>query len=120
MFDFNLTRDAGITHLQLRGRLHSDEDVDLLTETFAFVQPDEHLIVDFSDVSHLVGKCALLVYDTLIRRAVMAETVVVSPREEISMQLVLHDVDRVSPIVQHVDDAMEILEGSWARRRQPH
>jgi len=119
MFDFNLTRDSGTTLLQLSGRLHTDEDVDLLTETFAFVQPDEHLVLDVSDVTHVVGKCAILIHDLLIRRSVVAETVVVSPHEEISMQLVLHDVDRVSPIVHSLDEATEILERSWARRRQP-
>ena len=120
MFDFNLSHDSGFCVLELRGRLHSDEDVDQLTEVFAFVQPDEHLILDLRNLTHLVGRCAILVHDLLIRRAVMAETVVVSTREEVSMQLVLHDVDRVSPIVQSFDHATQILEGSWAGRRQPH
>ncbi len=52
-------------------------------------------------------------------RAVMAENVVVSPREAVSLQLVLHDVDRVSPIVSAVEDAVAILDSRWAARRHP-
>jgi hypothetical protein len=36
------------------------------------------------------------------------------------MQLVLHDVDRVCPIVPTIEDATEILEPTWVTRRQPH
>jgi hypothetical protein len=35
----------------------------------------------------------------------------------VSMQLVLHDVDRVSPIVPTEQEATAILDGRWANRR---
>jgi hypothetical protein len=31
------------------------------------------------------------------------------------MELVLHDIDRLCPIVPTVDDAIEILDARWVR-----
>jgi hypothetical protein len=120
MFDFRFSRDSGITLLHLTGSIEGDEDLDRLTESFAFVQPNDHLILDVSAVHALDDVAAMTLHDTLMRRAVMAETVVVSQHGEVSLQLVLHDVDRACPIVRTVGEAVAILDSRWANRRQIH
>jgi ABC-type transporter Mla MlaB component len=119
MFDFKLTREPEATVLDVSGAVIGDEDRDLLNETFAFVQPDDNLILDLSDLNALDPAAAILLHDVLMRRSIMAESVIVSGRPGVSMQLVLHDVDRVCPIVSNVDSAIDILDRPWPRRRLP-
>jgi hypothetical protein len=120
VFDFKLTRDPEVARLRIDGDLSGGADTDLLGEALALVQPTEHLVLNLNDVGELDSPTAILIHDTLMRRSVMAETVVVCQRERVSMQLVLHDVDRVSPIVRTEQEAMEIVDSSWSRRRLPH
>lgn len=115
MFGFQLSRESGPAVLHVTGEVAGADDCDVLKEALAFVQPDDDLILDLSDLTQLDADAAKLLHDVLLRRAVIAESVVVSPREEISMQLVLHDVDRVCPIVPRVDDATDILDPQFTR-----
>jgi hypothetical protein len=120
MFDFKLARESGPAVLQLNGEIVGHEDFDVLKEAFALIPPDDHLILDLRDVSCADAGAADLLHDVLIRRAAIAESVVVSSHEDVSMQLVLHDIDRVCPIVSKMADATEIIDRPWANRRQPH
>jgi anti-anti-sigma regulatory factor len=118
MFDFNLSRESGTTFLRLNGSVEGGGDLDRLTESFAFVQPNDHLILDLTDVDVIDSAAVMTLRDILFVRAVLSETVVVSTRPEVSLQLVVHDVDRLSPIVCSLDEATAILEERWANRRQ--
>ena len=120
MVDFKLTRESGTTLLQLNGAVLDDDDADVLTEAFALVPSDEHLVLDVTEMKELDARSATLVHDTLTRRAVGGQTVVVSREANVSMQLVLHDVDRVSPIVRTQQQAMQILDRSRGPRPLPH
>jgi hypothetical protein len=120
MFEFSLVRRTDYTLLHICGDVVDNDDVELLSEALVFVLPDDHLVLDLSGVNQLSASGAILIHDNLIRRAVIAETAVVSSHESVSMQLVLHDVDRVSPIVHTIADAQDILDKPWTRRRQPH
>ena len=115
MFGFHLSRDAGPAILHVTGEVVGHEDRGVLKEAFAFVQPDDDLIVDLSDLTELDADAAGLLHDVLLHRAPTAESIVVSPGEEVSMQLVLHDVDRVCPIVPTIEAAREILDPSPTR-----
>jgi anti-anti-sigma regulatory factor len=117
MLDFDLQRDSGRTHLKFHGVLAGDDDADALRESFAFVAPDDHLILDLGDVDRLDDSVAMGLRDMIAKRTAIAETVVVSTTNRVSMQLVLHDVDRVSPIVPTEQEATAILDGRWANRR---
>jgi hypothetical protein len=120
MFEFRLSRDSDPAIYHLSGEIVSDADIDVLNESFAFIQPDDHLIVDLRDLADLTPGAAVLLHELLMSRAALAESVVVSSREDVSMQLVLHDIDRVCPIVTTIEDAVSILDRPWARRRLPH
>lgn len=117
MFDFQLSRESDITTVHFTGEIQGEDDRDLVNEAFAFIQPDDLLMLDVSGLETLDAAAADLLYELLARRAVVAESVVVSARAEISMQLVLHDIDRVCPIVRAAQDAIAILDRPWAMRR---
>ena len=117
MFDIELNREPDITTLCLRGKLDGLADTDHLVEAFALVPPSDHLVVDLSAVEALDAIGALTLRDILASRSVIAETIVVSPSDAVSMQLVLHDVDRTSPIVRSIEEARHILDRPWAGRR---
>jgi hypothetical protein len=112
-----LIRDSGRTLLRLKGDLLGPADADHLGEAFALVQPDDHLVLDLTQSTALDDRAAMLLRSILGSRAAIAENVVVSPRVRVSLELVLHDIDRVSPIVSSVEDAIAILDSRWARRR---
>jgi anti-anti-sigma regulatory factor len=120
MFEFQLSREPEITRLNVSGTIIGDQDFDVLNEAFAFVQPADNLILDLSEVRDVDPSVMMLLHDVLMRRAVLAESVVVSTRPALSMELVLYDVDRVCPIVTNVDLAIDILHRPWAKRRLPH
>jgi len=120
MFDFKLTRESEATVLDVSGAIIGDEDRDILSETFAFVEPDDNLILDLSELHALDPGAAILLHDVLMRRAILAESVIISARPAVSMQLVLHDVDSVCPIVSNIDLATDIIDRPWAKRRLPH
>jgi anti-anti-sigma regulatory factor len=120
MFEIQLSREPEVSRLNLTGTITGDQDCDILNEAFAIVQPTDNLILDLSEVRDLDPGAAVVLHDVLTRRAIMAESVVVSTRPEVSMQLVLHDLDRVCPIVTTADAANDILDRPWAKRRLPH
>jgi hypothetical protein len=117
MFDIELSRESEIAVLRLKGSLDGLGDTDHLQEAFAFVQPDDHLVLDLTETSTIDAFAALTLRDILGVRSIVAETIIVSPIDTVSMHLVLHDVDRVSPIVPSFDEALAILERRWAGRR---
>jgi hypothetical protein len=116
MLSFSLIRHARMTVLQLNGEVRADGQLDALCDAFAFVPPDEELVLELSETTALDARSASLIHDVLMTRAVTARTVVVSPRAQISMQLVLHNVDRASSIVPTMGDALDILARPLAAR----
>ena len=120
MLGFHLSRDSGPAVLHLTGELVSPEDCDVLKVAFAFVQPDYDLIIELSELTDLDVAAAELLRDELMRRAAMAESVMVSPREHVLTELARHNVDRVCPIVSTMEGATARLDRSSAKRHQPH
>jgi hypothetical protein len=118
MLDFDLRRDTGRSWLRLHGHLDHAEDADAAREAFAFVVPDDHLILDLTDVTAIAPEVVDAFAEQMLERSAIAECVVVSPVGEVSMQLVLRDVDRLSPIVRSLDEATDILDTRWAARRR--
>ncbi len=109
MFDIDVIRERGRTLLRLDGTIDGPTD-DLLLEAFAFVQDEDHLILDLSFVSGIDRRGVGCIYALIESRSDVAETVIVSPGELVSMPLVLHNVDRVSSIVRSVQQAVAILD----------
>jgi hypothetical protein len=112
MFEFRLLGEAPLTVLHVSSASLGDDDHDVLKSVLALIEPSEHLILDLGDLEDLSGGCAAVVHDALVGRAARAESVVVARQQEVSMQLVLHDIDRICPIVRSVDAATGILARS--------
>ena len=109
MFDIDVSRDRGRTLLRLIGTIEEPTD-DLLHEAFAFVRPDDHVILDLSAIDFLNRVGAMFIHDIVESRNLCAETVVVSTDERVSMPLVLSNVDRVTAIVRSVEDPVAIFD----------
>ena len=109
MFDFHLSREDGNSVLRITGEVAGDDDGEVLTEAFRFVQDDDRLVVDLSAVEQLDAGAARLLHDLMTVRSVIAESVIVTGHDDVLMQLVLHDVDRVCPIVPTIADAIGMI-----------
>jgi anti-anti-sigma regulatory factor len=118
MLDFDLRRDTGRTWLRLRGDLDNAEDADATREAFAFAAPDDHLILDLSEVTSIDNQVIDALVEQMLARTAIAECVVVSPNSDVSVRLVLRDVDRLAPIVSVLEEATGILDDRWASRRR--
>ncbi len=95
--------------IRVSGDLDGADDVDTVTSAIAFVPPDDDLVIDLRDVQRFDGAFAQRFCEGLVQRRACAETVVVSDRPQVSMHLVLREVDRVAPIVPSVTDAVAII-----------
>lgn len=115
MLDFSLRHEAEETMLALVGTIDDDADLERLGETFALVPATHNLMLSVSGLRAMSADGASLLHDMLSPRTSTAFVVVVSACEAVSMELVLHDVDRLCPIVPTLDDAIEILDARWAR-----
>jgi hypothetical protein len=109
MLDFSVTRHARLTVLQLNGDVLGNGELDDLLGAFALVPSDDQLVLELSEATALDGDAASMIQELLMRRAAIAQAVVISPRPQIVTRLVLHEVGRVSPIVRTMADALNIL-----------
>jgi anti-anti-sigma regulatory factor len=119
MFDIDLTRDAGRALLRIIGSVDDPDARTLLREAFAFVPPTDHLVLDLTSVDTFQSAPAAELYEIIKQRGATAESIVVSSHEAVSMSLVLHNIDRVSPIVPTVTSAVELLDRWSAGRGNP-
>ncbi len=101
--------------LALSGAIDNDADLERLGETFALVPAADDLMLSVSGLRAISPDGATALHELLAERTSRAFVVVVSTRESVSMELVLHDIDRLCPIVPTVDDAIEILDARWVR-----
>jgi hypothetical protein len=115
MFDFSLRHDGDQTMLALTGVIEDEADLERLGETFALVPAGDDLLLSVSGVRAISSDGATALHELLAARASRAFVVVVSTCEAVSMELVLHDIDRLCPIVPTAGDALEILDARWAR-----
>lgn len=109
MFDIDISQHQGRTMLRLIGAV-VEPTGDLLHEAFAFVRPDDHVILDLSQVVLLNCVGATCIHDIIDSRNLRAETVVVSTAERVTMSLVLCNVDRVTSVVRSDEDAVAIFD----------
>ncbi len=104
-----MTRTDGFARIRVGGRLLDADDVATLDAAITFVPEDEHLIVDLDGVAAIGEDGVATIAAALRRRAEWSEAVVVSPRMDLTMHLVLHDLDRAVPIVRTVEHAAEVI-----------
>lgn len=103
------SRTDGCTVVTLSGSLHTDGQAATVAGALAGLPPDDHVIVDITALDRFGLRCALDLCDRLEERSHRSEAVIVSDRPEITLQLVLSDIDRIAPIVPSIADALQVL-----------
>lgn len=90
--------------------------VENVLDLFSMVPVDQSLIVDLSGVGIVDSAACTAVRDELRARMEVAKLAVVVDSDDVSLNLVLHDVDRVAPLVRRRDDAISLVTGVLAGR----
>jgi anti-anti-sigma regulatory factor len=109
MLNLEMSSADGCAVISVSGSLTTAAEADTMSAALSFVPPDDHLIVDLRDLQRLSPRCAEVLSDRLSERVEWAETVVVSDRPEVTMQLLLTDLDRVVPMVRSVGQAVQVI-----------
>ncbi len=81
----------------------------MLAAALSFVPVDDHVVIDLRRLEHLSPTCARALCGHVLERVAWAEVVVVTDRPDVTMQLVLGDVDRVVPVVASVPHAVRVI-----------
>lgn len=116
MLDLEMTTDGAVAVIRLSGELAGADDADTVTAAVSFVPPDDDLVVDLTGLRHAAAVAVRRVGAGLARRRACAETVIVSDRPEVSVHLILAEVDRWAPVVPSLTDAMTIIRSRSGRR----
>ena len=119
MFDIDFSRAGGRALLRIIGDLDGEDDRLHLLEALTFVQEHDHFVLDLSLVQTIGPPIAREIHEVIKRRMMTSETVVVAAGETVSLMLVLHNVDRLSPIVPNVEEAVGLLDRWSAGRGHP-
>ena len=90
--------------------------VENMLDLFSMVPVDQSLIVDLSGVGVIESAACTAVDGELRTRMEVAALSVVVDSDDVSMTLVLHDVDRVAPLVRRLEDAIALVTGVLAGR----
>lgn len=109
MIDLDMTRAGDHAHLRLTGQLCRQEDAASIAAAIAFVPAEEHLVVHLDGVVEVADEGIVAFVAAVEARDGWAETVVVSPDMDVTVQLVLHDLDRVVPVVRTEEHAVEVI-----------
>ena len=109
MLNLTMATIGGCAMLNVSGSWHSADDADTMAAALSFVPVDDHVIIDLTDLERLSPGCAHHLSARLFARVAWAEVVVVADRPDVTMSLVLSDVDRIVPIVRTVDHALEVV-----------
>ncbi|MFN8024248.1 MAG: hypothetical protein U0Q03_22155 [Acidimicrobiales bacterium] len=109
MLDLKMTSVSGCATVRVSGALSTVADGETLAEAIGFVPIDDHLVIDLRHVVVLEHRAAEVLAGALVQRLVCAETVVVSDRPEVTMQLVLADADRLAPLVADLHQAHQVI-----------
>jgi len=91
------------------GSLKTLDDSDTLAAALSFVPVDDHVVVDLRRLEHLSPASARALCDQLLERVAWAEAVVVTDRPDVTMQLIIGEVDRVVPVVASVSQAIQVI-----------
>jgi hypothetical protein len=113
VFDVQLQRFNGRALLRLSGAVNGPDAPELIREAFSFIPEGDHVVLDLRAATKLDAQAASALHSAIRAGASAAETIVVSKTEAVSMSLVLHDVDRLCPIVATLEQASDLLD-RWA------
>lgn len=90
--------------------------IDSAIDMFSMVPVGQPLVIDLAQLTSIESVAAVALHDELRGRALDAAVAVVVNDLDVSMQLVLHDVDRRAQFVRSRADALALVTGVLAGR----
>ena len=118
MLNLEMTTAGAVAVVALSGSMDTADDVDTLDAALGFVPLDDDLVVDLGELDHLGPAGARVIRERLRGRVDWAETVVVSRSPQVTMRLVLADVDRIVAVVPTVDVATAVIRARSYHRAE--
>jgi hypothetical protein len=109
MLDIEMVRAPMFALVRATGTLHSADEVDTFTTAIEFVPKDDDLVLDLSGLRSMSAACVPDLCALLLDRAIWAETVVVSPDPDVTVQLMIGEVDYAVPVLATVMHATDLI-----------
>ena len=109
MLDIDMIRTPPFALVRAAGTIESANEVETFVSALEFVPDDEDLVIDLSGLELLTVDCASTIHACVVQRVAWSEAVLVSSEVEVTMQLVLCEVDRVVPIVRGLQQAADVI-----------
>jgi anti-anti-sigma regulatory factor len=116
MLDIEMVRAPLFALVRATGSLRTAAEVDTFTTALEFVPKDDDLVVDLSGLRSMNAACASELSALLLERADWSETVVVSPDPDVTVQLVLGEVDHVVPVLTTMVHATDLIRARRGMR----
>lgn len=113
--NLSLHHHTAFSTISIEGRL-AGTNVEGAIDMFAMVPIDQNLIVDLSAVTAIDGAVASALHDELRPRAFDASVVIVVSDIDVTVQLVMHNVDHFTQFVRTQVDAIGLVTGVLADR----
>lgn len=95
--------------VRAEGTMHTAEEIETFTTALEFVPEDDDLVIDLSGLSSMSAECVPKLCALLLDRVIWSEMVVVSSDPDITVQLVIGEVDRVVPILANLTHAADLM-----------
>ena len=109
MLDIDMVRMPPFALVRAAGTIESANEVETFLSALEFVPDNEDLVIDLSGLELLTVGCASAIHACVSQRVAWSEAVVVSTEVEVTMQLVLCEIDRVVPIVRGLQEAADVI-----------
>jgi hypothetical protein len=109
MLHIDMVRTPPFALIRVAGTLQSAAEIETFLSALEFVPSDEDLVVDLSELTVLAAQCVFALGSRLLQRALWSEAVVVSSQSDVTLQLVLGEVDRVVPVVRGLQQAADVI-----------
>lgn len=111
MLNLEISCVNGCALVSASGSLSSADDGETVAAAMTFVPPDDHLVVDLRGIVRVDPDGARTLSAAVLERvACAAEVVVVTDQPNVSMHLILNDVDRAVPMVASLAQALQVIK----------
>lgn len=109
MLDLDMQHSDDVSIIRMIGGLMGEQALGRALDAVVDVPLDRHLVLDLAEVYALDDPAAMAIAAVVAGRAAQAESVIVAPHEDVAVRLVIHDVDRLVPMVHTLDQAIDIV-----------
>ena len=109
MLDIEMARAPLFALVRATGTMHTADEVDTFTTALEFVPYDDDLVLDLTGLRSMSTASVPDLCALLLARAIWSEIVVVSPDPDITVQLMIGEVDHVVPVLTKLVHATDLI-----------